>query len=377
MRIGVDIRSLNTKHLTGVGHYSLHILEELARQDKNNQYFLLSSGCKAGDNHFLPKSDNFNYHHIKQANKWLNFNFILGRGKDFSMVGDRGVDIFWLPNINFLKINAKTPLIITIHDLSWLQNKAFYDYKRIWWHRLVGVKRLLQRADHIIAVSHNTKRDLIRFFNLPADKISVVYSGISAVVMDQERAKRELAGSSLPDKYFLYLGTLEPRKNIISIIQAFAMFHNDQPDYHLLIVGGRGWAYKNILQAIKDKPYIHYLNYLSSPKKDALYFLSQGLIWPSFYEGFGFPPLEAISQGAPVITSYKSSLPEVLGQAALYVDPYNVADIYQALKLITDNSDLRQQLYDSGQKILKPTWSATAQEMIKIFEKIKRYENSN
>jgi len=237
---------------------------------------------------------------------------------------------------------------------------------------LVNVGKLVQQADKIIAVSGNTKRDIMRFFPLAEEKITVINPGVESLPLNQSSAKDALKDLDLPEKYFVYVGTLEPRKNIDSLIKAFDRYHKEYPDVHLVIVGAKGWVYNNLLRQIKKRPFIHYLNYVASPAKDALYYMSQGLIWPSFYEGFGFPPMEAISYGVPTVVSYKTSLPETGKQQSLYIDPYNISDIYKSLKFLTEDEKLIKQLKASARNFNVPRWPKQAQQILDLFNSYKK-----
>ncbi|OGY94245.1 MAG: hypothetical protein A2406_01975 [Candidatus Komeilibacteria bacterium RIFOXYC1_FULL_37_11] len=373
MNIGIDIRALGNKNWTGIGKYVFHSILNILKTDNQNQYYLFSTGL----NKDLYEAVDFNQRnvqriHIPISNKLLNLKLITGfRSNIFDKFFEE-IDLFWMPNINFFSPTKKCPTILTVHDLSFLHSREFYSLKRRYWHKLVGVEKLTSAASHIITVSENTKRDLMRFFSLPEDKISIIYPGIDYRPMNKELATSLVSKLALPEKFFIYVGTLEPRKNIISIIKAFDKYHREYPDVHLLIVGSRGWIYNNVLKYIKERSFVHYLDYVASPLKDALYFLSQGLIWPSFYEGFGFPPLEAIAHKKPVIISYKTSLPEIGKQQALYVDPYNISDIYQSLKFLTEDKKLKEQLAKSADSFALPQWSEQTQKILAIFNQYKK-----
>jgi len=370
MKIGIDIRALGNKNWTGIGKYIFHSIENILKLDKKNQYYLFSTGLSKDLYTAVDfKQENVQRIHIPVSNKLLNFKLIAGIKTNIFDQFFKEIDIFWMPNINFCHLNKKCPTILTVHDLSFLHSREFYSLKRRYWHKLVGVEKLTSDACHIITVSENTKRDLMRFFSLAEDKISIVYPGIDYIPMNQELAISLTTKLDLPEKFFLYVGTLEPRKNIISIIKAFDRYHKEYPDVHLLIVGSRGWIYSSLLKHIAERPFVHYLDYVASPLKDALYFLSQGLIWPSFYEGFGFPPMEAIAHKKPVIVSYKTSLPEIGKQQALYVDPYNISDIYQSLKFLTEDKKLKEQLNKSAENFVLTKWSEQTQKILDIFNK--------
>ncbi len=371
MKIGVDIRALNTDKLTGVGKYIFNYLDNILQIDKNNQYYFLNSGRNNQIDNFSFSGGNFVIKHLDIPNKVLNFRLLTGLGPKLDEVFGETLDLFWLPNINFYHF-GDTPLVLTIHDLSFIHEKKFFSPKSRLWHYLIGVRHLLERSQKIIAVSQHTKQDIINFFGVEASKIEVVYPGLEVAAMDRDKAKSLVSKFNLPDKYFIYVGTLEPRKNIKSIVRAFAAYHKDYPNVALVVVGGLGYQSRLLLKDIARHPYIKYLGYLDSPVKEALYYLSQGLLWPSFYEGFGFPPLEALACGVPVIASYRTSLPEVLKNQAIYIDPYNISDIYQALKQLTIDDKLKAALKESLVSYEIPKWPRQSQEMIALFNSFKK-----
>lgn len=372
MNIGVDIRALSTRRFSGVGNYIVNSLKHIFELDKVNHYYLFSSGLKNRTKDWLDfKQANVHQVHFCCSNKLLNLSLLTNCGPDLSKKFPVKLDLMWLPNINFFKFNKEIPTILTIHDLSFLHNREFYSLKRRYWHYLVNVRKLISNSNKVIAVSNNTQRDIMRFFTIAQDKVKVIYPGVEAKKIDEITARQLIAEFNLPAKYFLYVGTIEPRKNIRSIIKAFDKYHLEYPETGLVIVGGRGWVYRHILRSISKRPYVYYLGYCSGIKKDALYFLSQGLIWPSFYEGFGFPPLEATYQGVPSIISYKTSLPEILKDQAVYVDPYNVSDIYESLKELTEDSELVTSIKESAQEFKIPNWHDQAKQIIKLFNEVK------
>lgn len=373
MNIGVDIRALGNRKLTGIGKYIYCAVEELSKVDKKNNYILLSSGMHKEDYDYLNfSSKNIIHRHLKMPNKLLNLSLKTGLGYGPSKSMFDGIDIYWMPNINFFRLDAEVPVVLTIHDLSFLHSREFYSLKRRRWHKMVNVGKLVRRADKIIAVSANTKRDIIRFFPTTEDKIEIINPGVDGIDLSDDESKRLIRRYGLPEKYFIYVGTLEPRKNIDSIIKAFDRYHKNHPDTGLVIVGALGWVYKKLLKRINSRSYVHYLSYVDSPEKDALYKESMGLIWPSFYEGFGFPPMEAAYHKIPSIVSYKTSLPETLKDLALYVDPYNVSDIYQALENLTQDKKLRGQLRKSADSFEMPQWPKQAKKIMNLFNNINK-----
>ena len=373
MIIGIDIRTFVASQLTGVGIYTWEILNQLFKEDTQDQYKLFYNqawGKKIKPVQDLAKYSNVSlrYHHY--PNKFLNFSLKYFKKPQLDkLIG--GVDVFWFPNLNFWQVSKRCKTVATVHDLSYKRMPWAYKSKMRWWHRAVNPKKKLQQVDKIIAVSESTKMDLAELYSLPQDKIEVIYSGVNArySTCDIQQVKEKYR---LPGKFILYLGTLEPRKNVEGIIQAFEELN--QQDLHLVIAGGRGWLYKNIYHSAsqsKLKNQIHFIGYIKSNDRFAFYQLAQMLVWPSFYEGFGFPPLEAMSMGCPVVTSNNSSLPEVVGQAALMVDPYNIQEIKEAMNQIINNDQLRQSLINKGyEQIKKFSWEKSAQKMLEVFESL-------
>jgi glycosyltransferase involved in cell wall biosynthesis len=194
---------------------------------------------------------------------------------------------------------------------------------------------------------------------------------------DEEKLSAVKNKYGLPDKFILYLGTVEPRKNIDGIIRGYnelRTMNHELGDYKLVIAGGKGWKSKNIYkewELSKFKDDIKFLGYIDSADRAYLYNLAAVFVYPSFYEGFGFPPLEAMACGLPVVASYASSLPEVAGEAALMVDPYNINDIARALTEILTDDNLRKKLIARGlEQAKKFSWQKTAEEYLEILSKL-------
>ncbi len=376
MNIGIDIRSLLEKERSGVGEYTYQLLSALFSIDKNNNYFLFYNSFKKIDD-LLPsdwkKYSNINFCGFHWPNKLLNFCFKFLRWPkiDRLIMSAGKIDLFFIPNLNFVALSREIKKIITVHDLSFLRYPRFFSWKRRLWHWFVNPKKLISGTDKIIAVSENTKKDLMELYKVASEKVEVIYSGVSggADISDVEAVKKKY---NLPDNFILFLGTLEPRKNIEGLIWAFEIFKRaEKIGYKLVIVGPRGWLYKNILARAEKSPArddIKFINYIAPEEKFAFYKLAKLFVYPSFYEGFGFPPLEAARAGTPVIISSVSSLPEVMGEAALMVDPNNPAEMAKVMAECLTDENLRATLIEKGQKqAQKFSWEKCAEETSRSF----------
>ena len=376
MKIGIDIRTLMESQYSGVSEYTLNLLTEIFRQDQKNQYKLFyNSGRDISAR--MPKFDFPNVEIV--ASRYPNklFNNILQRIFQWPKIDQKlGVDLFFVPNIGFISLSDKCKKIITIHDLSFLRYGEFFSWKRRLWHKLIDVKKIVRSFDCIIAVSENTKRDLIESCGISEEKIKVIYSGIGKEfkIISKEENNQVKTKYNLPDKFILFLGTIEPRKNIGGLIRAYSQFRNDNPemsDVNLVLVGGRGWKFKNIFREYENSKYksdIIWLDYIDATDKPAVYNLASLFVYPSFYEGFGFPPLEAMACGVPVISSNSSSLPEIVADAGILITPNNISELATAIETVLKNEDLRKTLISRGlENVKRFSWEECAGEYIRNF----------
>lgn len=380
MKIGVDIRVLMDEYYSGVSEYTANLLSAIFSLDKENEYKLFYNSWHNLDERLKswrrPNAEIISSH---IPNKIFNYFFqkIFSYPKINQSLG--GVDIFWSPHFNFTSLNKKTKKIITVHDLSFLRYPEFFSLRKNIWHKALGVKKILQTADKIIAVSENTKNDIIELIGVDSNKIQVIYSGNNAV--KKEISKTEVneffSKYKLTGRLILYLGTIEPRKNISGLIAAYnslRLNNKSLSDVKLVMAGADGWKNKKIYAEWQSSPYRHdiiFLGYISQKEKEFLYSRSSIFVYPSFYEGFGFPPLEAMTYGLPVICSNISSLPEVVGDAALMINPFKSEEITSAIEMVLNDDGLRHILINKGfERSQKFSWEKTAQEYLQVFKEL-------
>ncbi|MDP2587000.1 MAG: glycosyltransferase family 1 protein [Candidatus Komeilibacteria bacterium] len=372
MKIAVDLRGLLSGQLTGVGEYAFNLLKAMLEIDPVNHYLIFSSSLKKAA---LPAEFSNNprveHCHFYCPSKLFNFSLkFFNRPRLNRLTGP--VEVWWFPNLNFWSLDFGCPVVMTVHDLSFAKLPWAYSAKRQLWHQAINPAKKLRQASAIAAVSQHTKNDLVQTYGLAPVMIEVVYPALPEFnSIDAADVEQDLV---LPDKYVLFLGTLEPRKNIESIIRAFAELA--LPGYSLIIAGGHGWLYQKIYHLaaeLKLNNKVKFLGYVTATQKRTLLKKAGLLIWPSFYEGFGLPPMEAMAAGVPVISSANSSLPEVAGDAALLVDPYNIQELKQAISGVLTDDGLRQSLINKGyEQIKKFNWHDSAKKMLKIFESISK-----
>lgn len=349
MTIGIDIRSLASGRRSGVEEYVIRLCEELFAIDEAVSFKLFVSGLKSehAQYRFEERFSNVDVVHVAFPNKLVNAAFrIIRQPKIDKLLG--GVDVLFFPNMLFSSVSGDVPYVVTFHDLSFVHFKEFLTLKRKLWHAFVRPKALANGSAKIISVSDATKEDLVNTYGLDQGRIEVIHSGavqkpdVTQADIDSVRVKY-----TLPNRFVLCFGTLEPRKNIIGLIDAFFEFQKNNPEYALVIAGEDGWKMQGELKKSLTrfaKGTILFTGFVDEEDKQAVYAASNMFAYLSFFEGFGFPLLEAAQARVPIITSAHSSLLEIIGDGALFVDPYNCAEIADAMQQVASSEDLRKDL---------------------------------
>ena len=364
MRIGVDSRPLSEQKTSGIPLYVRSVLKELAARDQDNEYVLYSNR----DFHF-----DFPPHWAKRTGARTRYGSVWVQTElPFWLKKDR-IDLLWgtehvLPIL--LPTSVKTVLTVcdlvhtlypdTMNSLNFLINKLLLSPS-------------VRRADAIITISHATLADLKTHMRPSTDIVRAVHLGVSGAFSPRDPARaREKVERFFPDlhPYILTVGTFEPRKNVAGLVRAFLRIADRVP-HTLAIAGQQGWKNASVLDEIErsgKKERIRLLGYVPDEALPDLYAGAEVFAFPSLYEGFGLPPLEAMAAGVPVVCSNRSSLPEVVGEAALLVDPNDTEAIAQALLQAIENPPLRQDLISRGlAQAAKFRWEKTADEIKNIF----------
>lgn len=268
--------------------------------------------------------------------------------------------------------------VITVHDLTPLIFPKLFKKTDVVLHRLL-LKKTIDRADKIITVSHHSKNDLIKYLNAPKDKIEVIYNGKGEAFkpLDKEEIEGITTKYQLPHEFILSVGGLHPIKNIPRLLQAYQLALKDGLKHNLVIVGVPMDRSHEIFQTLKVLGIEEKVIFTGPvPEKDlvALYNAADLFVYPCLYAGFGIPPLEAMACGTPVITSNNSSLPEVVDDAGLLINPYNTTELAQSINALISDDETRKKLIKKGLKRSKLfKWSDTAIKTLEIYEQICKY----
>ena len=368
MRIGIDCRKFYDVFLNrgaGVERYTYHFVKTLLRQDESNEFVLFFYSDISPETIHKIKANNPRVKIIKMFRKTSNIPFIDSHYRFARSLKKENLDLTIFP-ANVIPLTFRGKSILVIHDLAIYLHSEWFPEKQ-WFSTKILVPLSLRKAKLIVTVSLNTKNDLLTLFKLDEEKVRVIHPGI--VIKDnyiEEEKQKVLKKFDITGEYVLYLGTIEPRKNIKSLIKAFSgyLFENEESKVTLVLAGIKGWKFQPIFKYLQDinhrlpKSQIKYVGKVSNRERNILLKNSQAFIFPSRYEGFGFPVLEAMAMKVPVVTSNNSSLKEIAGDgAALLIDPEDSSDIRRSIKRILDDKILRQQLILVAEKrAQKFTW---------------------
>lgn len=342
----------------GSGEFCYQLLSGLYDIDKKNDYKLFLPVNPSGD---MPKERGNWQYLVFKSKLWT----MLGLSKKFIK---EKADIFLSPT-HYLPLHVSCPSVITILDVSYLYYPQLFKKKDLYQLKFWGGFSI-KCAKKIITISNSSKNDIIKMYHVKPEKIVVVYPGIRELskglrFQTMEDLKKKFAVSS---PYILFVGTLQPRKNIVKLIEAFAALKNKE--VNLVIIGRKGWQFEEILNAPKENGVGERVKFLDSvTDEDLPSFYKNALCFclPSLYEGFGLPVLEAMQYGCPVATSNVSSLPEAGGDAAIYFNPESVEDITKALGRLLEDNNLREELIKKGKiQVKKFSWEKTARETLKV-----------
>lgn len=371
MNIAVDLRALGGEKISGVKIYLQNLLEEIFQLDKKNHYFLWWNSATEDFplNLKIPKSPRFKKIQTRFSNRILNLQFLAGRkfaDKLILAAEDRPgkIDLFWLPDPRPIALSSNCRLVMTIHDLASELFPAFFSLKTRLWHKFLNPLKIANSADRILAVSNFTKDELERVWQIPPEKISV--TPLAAKV-----SRSRFSPKNLPLKFILSLSTLEPRKNLRTLIAAFAELQKENSTEIELLIAGDFDSKIFADPKISKIPGVRFLGKISEAEKFQLLAAAEVFCFPSLYEGFGIPPLEAMQCGTPVLAADIPPLREVLGNATQFLPPKNIDAWRVALTKILADEKLRRKMSVAGKaQAQKFSWRKTAEKTLAAFDEV-------
>lgn len=374
MRVAIDIRPIRD---FGVGTYIRNVVRTLGRIDSANEYFLIGGRDRVREAGRLP--DNFNI-----------VPFSAEEGSYRGYFGFRDVlrhyrcDLVHIPHLLWTPLYLPCPYVVTVHDLlDFLYRASNGGGARRLVHRYC-TQAVLNGAARILAVSQFTKKDIQRLFGIADKKIEVIYNAIDERFRQGHAtdADREFIAERYQTNYpfLLYAGRISPHKNIIRIIEAFSALkaeldkEDKYPDLKLIIIGDEVSRHPDLRRAVIRSGVqndVRFLGFVSIDTLRTFYDVAKVFVFPSLYEGFGLPPLEAMSHGTPVVTSNTSSLPEVVGNAAVLVNPENVFEIMRAVHRVLVDQSMREKMKERGyEQVQRFSWEDSAQRILRVYREV-------
>ena len=366
MRIGIDARLVYYSQ-AGIGQYILHLINGLAQIDHENEYVILQS---RKDDTTILQQPNF-----RRVSLWTPSHHRLERLSMNVELMRLGLDVLHSPDfIPPHRPSCKS--VITIHDLAFLLYPHFLtkESARYYGH----IDQAVCWTDHIIAVSNSTKRDTVEHLGVPDDKITVVYEATNPIFhpIDRNQARQQVRDRyGVNGSFILFVSTIEPRKNVPTLLLAFHKLREAyQQDVQLVLAGGKGWLFEDVYNMIGElrlDDQIHMIGQVPSEDLLNLYNAAEMLAHPAFYEGFGLPPLEAMSCGLPTVVSNVASLPEVVGDAALLIDPNDGDELTVAMWRVLTDQKLNQEMRAKGlRQAERFSWTRAAHETLDIYRQV-------
>jgi glycosyltransferase involved in cell wall biosynthesis len=370
MKIGIDASRANKPHKTGVEWYSYHIIEELKKIDKDNHYFLYTDKPLEGELGKCP--DNFEEVVLKW---WLPRFWTLGRLSLEMKFGKKKPDVLFVPAHTIPLLTPKRT-VVTVHDIGFEHFEHLYPWADKLYHRF-SIQVIKRKADRILTVSNYSKKDIVDFYNIPKHKVEVVLNGFdNEKYKEMDVADKELEQFKIFGKYILFIGRLEEKKNTRRLVQAFAKFKNkySKDEHKLVLVGKQGFGFDRVVEVIEQynlQDQVIMPGWVSDSDLPKLLNRASLFIFPSLFEGFGIPVVEAMACGCPVVCSKTTSLPEASGAAALMFDPENIEEMVSRIEQVLLNPVVSESLTEKGlNHAARFSWQKCARETLEVITSV-------
>jgi glycosyltransferase involved in cell wall biosynthesis len=348
--------------LTGTGYYIKRLLHHLQQMDKDNEYYLFFGNIKDPSVLFNINAENFKIITYPSLNSKVKRIFFEQAIFPFILKKLRPNTLFCpsvaVPLFSF----SGAKIITTIHDLIPFVFKNKYSFIQRNYFNLISYLSA-KKADIILTVSENSKKDIIKFLNIKEEKIKVLYNFLPPDMPQKKEIERE--------KFFITVSTVQPGKNLERLFEAYSIFSKIHPEYELLVIGGKGWKsepiYKKV-ETLKINEKIKFVGYVDDAQLAVYYQKAKALVYVSLYEGFGIPPLEAMNYNCPVVVSNVSSLPEVVGEAGIMVHPYNILSILDGMKSVLNENFVNEKKMHFSVQLEKFKGITETRKLIQFFE---------
>jgi len=370
MRIGIDGNEANVERKVGISEFAYRLLLEFYK-NQDIQFEIYLKGVPRQD---MPRErEGWKYKIVKPRKFWTQF------GLPLNLYTQKNKpDVFFSPT-HYAPRMSPVPTVISIMDLAYIYFP--YAFKKNDLYQLKNwTAYSVRNSKKIVTISQSSKNDIIKVYKTNQEKVAVVYPGIKQEdsIKYKEVSMEELQKKyHISKQYILFVGTLQPRKNVARLIEAFTKIEispSKNQDLELVVIGKKGWLYEEIMSApqkfgVEDK--VKFLDFVGDDDLPSIYKHAQLYVLPSLYEGFGLPVLEAMKYGCPVATSNISSLPEAGGDAALYFDPESVDDIAKTITKILEDEKLRKSMIQKGyEQIKKFSWEKSAKEVLDVLQQV-------
>jgi len=369
MLIGVDGNEANVQSKVGISEFAYRLLLEFYKRKSESLKFEIF--LKKKPNHDLPQENSFwNYKVVGPSPFWTQFGLPLSL-----FLHRKKPDVFFTPT-HYAPRFSPIPTVVSVMDISFIHFPEMFATRDL--HQLRNwTSYSVKKASRVITISQSSKDDIIKQYSLPKERVEVVYLGIKEEKHFNSTNMIEFFDKHQVKKPFiLFVGTLQPRKNIVGLIHAFSKVKELHKDLQLVIIGKKGWLYEDILDAPEKfdvKKDVVFLDFVKDDELPSFYKNAECFVLPSLYEGFGLPILEAMKYGCPVIASNISSLPEAGGDAALYVNPDSIDDIAEKIEKVVGDGKLQESMRKKGLlQVKKFSWKKAADEVLSVLEEVGR-----
>lgn len=370
MKIGIDARFFGPFG-KGLGRYTEKVVKGLEKIDSENEYVIFLRSENFDDytpaqKNFTKKKADFSWYSLEEQTK-------LPR-----LLDQHNFDLVHFPHFNVPLLYRK-PFVVTIHDLIIMHfptkrattlGPVKYALKQFGYRRVIN--HAVKDSSHVITVSEFSKKDITKHFAITENSVSVTYQSTfenEGNVAPFENLSKKF---NIPQPFFLYVGNVYPHKNIERGLKAFKAFQKNNPEVHFVLVGKEDYFFKRTKEFVKDMgiPNVIFTGFVDDEELNGLYASAEIYFFPSLYEGFGLPPLEAMSHGLPVVSSNKTCMPEILGEAAEYFDPEDVDNIAENLERVYADRDLQKNMSENSLKqVQKYSWEQCAKETLEVYKK--------